>query len=372
MAERARQYRRDRAGQFARTSNSPPEGVLRRPVRGVLDATEQVAVQDAFGVGPEQVLRDHAISHTLAAISTIAIEDVVFFRGTALSRTQLPDLRLSDDIDLIALGNRRSVAEHIESAIESELGRSLGTATFEPPLSETKGSEPSVLTVGGSRLQIQLLRGVEQPAWPSEVIDIEQRYSDAPPARLRVLTPAAQVAAKLAAWHDRAAPRDIYDLWALASFGALNGEAARVFGQHGPLTHVSSIQLTRIPTGTQSGRLRWASVHHRGGAGRCGTRHPGRHQEPLTSSVTGRACAMHEPARHIHRRHRRRMPQEPRTDRLGMGGRRRPMGRRVRARRNEQRRRTPRQAGAPRSRSRRRHLRPRARAQGTPAQRLGR
>ncbi|WP_433673795.1 nucleotidyl transferase AbiEii/AbiGii toxin family protein [Microbacterium gorillae] len=248
MAERARQYRRDRAGQFARTPNSPPEDVLRRPVRGVLEPTEQAAVQEVFGVGPEQVLRDHAISHTLAAIATVGADDVVFFGGTALSRTQLPDLRLSEDIDLIARGNRRSVAERIESAIESELGRSLGTVTFEPPLSATKGSEPSVLAVGTSRFQIQLLRGVDQPAWPTEVIDIEQRYSDAPPARVRVLTPAAQVAAKLAAWHDRAAPRDLYDLWALASSGAISGEAARVFGRLGPLTEARSIQFTRIPT----------------------------------------------------------------------------------------------------------------------------
>ena len=62
---------------------------------------EQVAT--AFGVGMEQVRRDHLISHVLAAIaSDISTDDLVFFGGTALSRTHLADARLSEDIDLIA------------------------------------------------------------------------------------------------------------------------------------------------------------------------------------------------------------------------------------------------------------------------------
>ena len=62
---------------------------------------EQVASR--FGVGMEQVRRDHLISHVLASIASgISTDDLVFFGGTALSRAHLADARLSEDIDLIA------------------------------------------------------------------------------------------------------------------------------------------------------------------------------------------------------------------------------------------------------------------------------
>jgi Nucleotidyl transferase AbiEii toxin, Type IV TA system len=55
----------------------------------------------AFGVAEAQVRRDHAISHILAALSRHRHEELIFFGGTALSRTYLLDERLSEDIDLI-------------------------------------------------------------------------------------------------------------------------------------------------------------------------------------------------------------------------------------------------------------------------------
>ncbi|MPZ96098.1 MAG: nucleotidyl transferase AbiEii/AbiGii toxin family protein, partial [Propionibacteriales bacterium] len=39
---------------------------------------------------------------------------------------------------------------------------------------------------------------------------------------------------KTAAWHDRAAARDLYDLWALAERGSLTAAAAELFAKHGP------------------------------------------------------------------------------------------------------------------------------------------
>lgn len=74
------------------------------PVPGVLDSLERDAVMMRFGVSPVQVARDHVISHALAAIASLGTDRIVFFGGTALSRTLLPELRLSEDIDLIALG----------------------------------------------------------------------------------------------------------------------------------------------------------------------------------------------------------------------------------------------------------------------------
>jgi hypothetical protein len=65
-------------------------------------------------------------------------------------------------------------------------------------------------------------------------VDIEQRYSDAPSARLRVLTADAFAAAKLGAWIDRGTPRDLYDLWAMSERGLIGPSALRVFTSHGP------------------------------------------------------------------------------------------------------------------------------------------
>lgn len=41
-------------------------------------------------------------------------------------------------------------------------------------------------------------------------------------------------ATKTAAWHDRRAPRDLYDLWGLARLGALDMHAAELFATLGP------------------------------------------------------------------------------------------------------------------------------------------
>jgi nucleotidyltransferase AbiEii toxin of type IV toxin-antitoxin system len=47
-------------------------------------------------------------------------------------------------------------------------------------------------------------------------------------------TPPAFAAWKTTAWFDRAAARDLYDLWALATIGQLTPEAARLFVRYGP------------------------------------------------------------------------------------------------------------------------------------------
>lgn len=75
-------------------------------VPGVLSDAELRDVSRRFGVAESQVRRDHVISHVLAAIADEVSDDVVFFGGTALCRTHLPDLRLSEDIDLIAVRDR--------------------------------------------------------------------------------------------------------------------------------------------------------------------------------------------------------------------------------------------------------------------------
>lgn len=226
--------------------NSPGERDL--ATRGVLNYDEMIDIQTQFGVDEEQVRRDHAISHTLAALSDIDSEHLVFFGGTALSRTLLPELRLSEDIDLIALAPRNDVAVTIQRKLEDRIGAVLGRPTFTPEIPETGHPDPSVMRVGNIRVQIQLLASEGYPAWPTQVVDLEQRYSDAPPARMRTLTPAAFVASKLLSWAGRGASRDLYDLWALAERGFIDDEAAALFGKFGQFTKASTITFPRIPT----------------------------------------------------------------------------------------------------------------------------
>ena len=196
---------------------------------------EWAAVAERFGVDLEQVRRDHLISHVLAALAAgVSTDNLVFFGGTALSRTHLAHARLSEDIDLVALAPRDQVALSIEVVVRRGLARSHGRPTWRPALSATTGSQPATLVIDDTLgIQIQLLTG-EGSLWPTEVAEIHQRYSDAPPAQLRTLTAAGFAAAKLAAWIERHAPRDLYDLWALSERGLVDTSAVDVFIGKGP------------------------------------------------------------------------------------------------------------------------------------------
>ncbi|MEE8867786.1 MAG: nucleotidyl transferase AbiEii/AbiGii toxin family protein [Acidipropionibacterium acidipropionici] len=221
------------------------------PTPGVLAKEDLLRVEDEFGVGEEQVRRDHLISHVLSAVSTLGVDDVMFLGGTALSRTWLPGLRLSEDIDLIALGRRPDVADLIEAAVARALRRGFGEVSFSPHMRSAKHPQPSVMAVAGLKVQVQLLAATGYPAWPSTVSQIVQRYRDAPSAQLRVLTRPAAAAAKLAAWHDRHAARDLYDMWAMIGQGMISGEAANLFATFGPLRRTAAVSFDEVPTPAQ-------------------------------------------------------------------------------------------------------------------------
>lgn len=210
----------------------------------MLQPAEEFAVADRFGVAGTQVRRDHLISHLLAALSAHLGDRVVFFGGTALSRSFLPDGRLSEDIDLIAVGHRREVAELIETWLVRANRREYPGLRWQPMLSAVRDVEPAVLTTAdGTSVRIQLLDHRGYPPWPTEPRALVQRYSDAPPATLVVPTAAAFAAWKTVAWTDRAASRDLFDLWLLAKIGALNTEAAELFARHGPTNKPPSAHL---------------------------------------------------------------------------------------------------------------------------------
>jgi len=97
-----------------------------------------------------------------------------------------------------------------------------------------RDTDAAVMSAAGVQLQVQLLRGAHYPAWPVEQVGLHQRYSDAPPAILTVPTLPAFSGWKVAAWSDRSAPRDLYDLWALNQINALTAQAAELFTRYGP------------------------------------------------------------------------------------------------------------------------------------------
>lgn len=212
------------------------------------------AVAARFGVAPEQARRDLLISHVLGSIAAhFDHNSILFIGGTALARTHLPYLRLSEDVDLIALATRAKVAAEAEQVLPRGLARQFPALSWNPSPVRTRGSSPAVLTTGdGLRVQIQILSSVGDPPWPSEIREIEQRYSDAPPARLRTYTAAGFAAAKLDAWISRRAARDLFDMWAMAHQGMITGAALDLFTRHGQLTSLPERWMfERLPTAAE-------------------------------------------------------------------------------------------------------------------------
>ena len=72
--------------------------------------------------------------------------------------------------------------------------------------------------------------------YPCKTTKVSQRYFGLDDIYLSTYSPAGFVAAKTVAWSDdtRNAPRDLYDLWALAEAGYIDAEAAHVYKKYGP------------------------------------------------------------------------------------------------------------------------------------------
>ncbi|WP_199521174.1 nucleotidyl transferase AbiEii/AbiGii toxin family protein [Jiangella anatolica] len=134
----------------------------------MLDPDEERSVASAFGVATSQVRRDHLISHVLAVLSERFADRLLFFGGTALSRTRVPNGRLSEDIDLIALGSRTQLAADLDGALPRALRREFPGSGWRPALSEVREeAEPaSLIAPGGMTVRIQLLRRTGYPSWP--------------------------------------------------------------------------------------------------------------------------------------------------------------------------------------------------------------
>lgn len=206
------------------------------------DEHDSVAAQ--FGVSPEQVERDHLISHLLAAISRRFGDRLHLIGGTALARTHLVSGRLSEDIDLVALDNRTVLATELDVELPRAVARSYGRLEWAPSLSDVPDTgAASLRTASGISVKIQLLSARGRALWPTELRGLEQRYGDVPPAELFVPTLPAFVAGKTATWHDRRAPRDLWDLWALNNIGAIDEAAGALYRRYGPTNRLPSPEL---------------------------------------------------------------------------------------------------------------------------------
>lgn len=217
-------------------------------------------VADRFGVDLDQARRDHVISHILASISRRAPSRFIFYGGTALSRTWLPDARLSEDVDLMVVGRRADGASELVAALDEDLARPFRGLTWSKDPRTAKDAEDVTLTTGtGAVIKFQLVDTVGRPAWPTTLEPILQRYADAPPATLYVPTPDAAVAMKMSAWYDRRAERDLFDLWAMANRGMITPGASALYRKLGPSSRTPGPSVFQPPPAESAWR---ASLGH--------------------------------------------------------------------------------------------------------------
>jgi predicted nucleotidyltransferase component of viral defense system len=215
-----------------------------------VNGDERDGVAEQFGVSVEQVERDHLISHVLAFLGTSIGDQIQFIGGTALARTHLPDGRLSEDIDLIALDDRKAVAAALVAELPRALARSHGRLTLEPTLGNVASTASAVLrSQSGLSVRIQLLSARDRVMWPGERRGLVQRYTDTPAAELFVPTLSAFAASKTSTWADRHSARDLWDLWALSELGAIDRGAVDLYRRHGPTNQPPTARLfSKAPT----------------------------------------------------------------------------------------------------------------------------
>jgi predicted nucleotidyltransferase component of viral defense system len=218
----------------------------------MLELDDLAETSSAFGVAEDQVRRDHLISHILVALVELKAP-VVFFGGTALARTHLADpfdgARLSEDIDLHT-GQRQAVAQLLEAKLPRALRREFPGAEWDVPLSSVRDKDSAIFAVEGMALRIQLLdtnRYPDYERYPTELREVALRYHDLTESvPMRTPTRAGFAGMKTAAWDDRHAERDLYDLAGLARIGALDTESAELF-EHATGRTVQPHMFSRLP-----------------------------------------------------------------------------------------------------------------------------
>ena len=191
-----------------------------------------------FGVPEAQVVRDHLISHVLQVLAVDAPLEVTFFGGTALCRTWLPDVRLSEDIDLL-VADHVAASEELPPLLSRGIRREFPDSRWQDLGRQHDVDTKSLVATDGVEVKVQFAKWRHrwEDVIPVEIEPVRLRYSDLPETcRLPVPTAAGFATMKLVAWSDRHAPRDLFDLYGLAQSGYLDEE---VQGLHKSITGVT-------------------------------------------------------------------------------------------------------------------------------------
>lgn len=183
----------------------------------MIDDREVRRRASSLGVPESQVRRDHLLSHLINVLREA--QDVVFIGGSALNRTQLPDLRLSEDLDAHLLdGDPQAVVDSLVRGVRLDF-----PSISQGEYMRREDVHTFLLATGGLTVQVQIIRRrLEWTALPSEQTHVRLYYSDLPETAL-LLAPSAESfgAMKLTAFIERKAPRDLFDLRGLAERGLL-------------------------------------------------------------------------------------------------------------------------------------------------------
>lgn len=165
--------RRGRWSRLARTES----GIVATGSPFELSDADAFTQGEHFGVSRDQILHDFVISHVLSVLEPLA-DRFVFYGGTALSRTILDGLRLSEDIDMLSVGPRAETARLIDQAVTQGLQRGFGRVTAELRLPDTRAdTTASVYRIGDVPVKMQLIDGQHYTDWPLQRSAISQRYS---------------------------------------------------------------------------------------------------------------------------------------------------------------------------------------------------
>lgn len=184
------------------------------------DEVSEIATRN--GVPETQIWRDWVVSHLLHGLASTQREiDIVFYGGTALCRTWCPDLRFSEDIDLL-ITDFPGGSDLIQQRLTRLMRREFSDLVWGPPASANRTITTTATTENRS-VKVQFVEPrIRDDRIPTTIAPVMLRYSDLPSTvDLTVPTAEGFAAMKLMAWHQRQAPRDLYDLAALADIDAI-------------------------------------------------------------------------------------------------------------------------------------------------------
>lgn len=217
----------------------------------MISAEERRQRAQLLGVPEGQVARDHLISHVLHVLSQREPRDFAFFGGTALCRTWCDDARLSEDVDLL-VDDHRQAADSLLPWISRGIRRDHPEAVWVHLGGHHEVETRRLDGGGGVTVNVQLVRWRDDWRVLSMTeAPVKLRYSDLPSEALLVVpTPASFVAMKLAAWIDRRACRDLFDLRELARRGHVTSEVLELFRHINGFTPSRATVGRRVPRAT--------------------------------------------------------------------------------------------------------------------------